>query len=174
MKKITLEPAAVTLYAGTDMSVEVKVTLEPENPFTGITWKAAREGIVEIEPGEDGTAILRPVARGKTAVTVTEPGGKKANVTVAVTSPVEQVELNASGKAKPGKTITVRTTLLPKTAGVKDVEWFVDTDESIASVNSKGQVSIAKDTPTGTVVTVTCKALGAPEPVSAELKIIVE
>ena len=47
-------------------------------------------------------------------------------------------------------------------------------DETVATVNQKGQVKIAKTAASGTVITVTCKALGAPEPVAATLALTVE
>lgn len=74
--KITAEPAEVFFYTGTDAQETVRAILDPDTvPPVGITWKLKKEGIAELTAGEDGTAVLKPVAAGKTAVTVTEPGG---------------------------------------------------------------------------------------------------
>ena len=70
--------------------------------------------------------------------------------------------------------MTVSAALEPKKAGSKNLEWSLDVDESVATVNAKGQVKIAKEAAAGTVITVTCKALGAPEPVIGTLQITVE
>ena len=43
----------------------------------------------------------------------------------------------------------------------------MDVDESIATITGNGQVRINKSAPVGTVITVTCTAEGAPEPVTA-------
>ena len=53
------------------------------------------------------------------------------------------------------------------------MEWSLDVDESIATF-SKGKLIISKEAPVGTVITVTCTALGAPEPVvrSVEIEIV--
>ena len=175
VKKMALEPKKLTLYAGDEAAAEVKLSMDPaEIPMVGLSWAASRDGIVELAPGENGTAAVKPLAKGNIRVSVAEPGGQKAAVQVNVVDPVEEVKLTVQGKAAPGKTVTVRAELLPKTTGVKDVEWSVSTDEAVASVNARGQVKIAKDVPSGTVITVTCRALGAPELVTASVDITVE
>ena len=71
------------------------------------------------------------------------------------------------GNVKPGGSVTVTAVLQPKTAGNKNVEWSLDVGEDIATIDAKGKVKISKDAASGTKITVTCKALGAPEPVTA-------
>ena len=68
------------------------------------------------------------------------------------------------------RTVTVKETLAPKQAGNKNVEWTLDVGEDIATV-AKGKVKIAKTAAAGTVITVTCTALGAPEPVVRTVQI---
>jgi hypothetical protein len=104
-------------------------------------------------------------------VTVAEPGGKKAKLKITVADPVTAVELSAKGKTAPGGTVTVTAKLTPKKPGNAALEWSLDTTEDIATINAKGQVKIAKTAPAGTVITVTCKALGAPEPVETKIQI---
>ena len=82
----------------------------------------------------------------------------------------EDMTLEAKGKPVPGGTVTVKETLVPKQAGNKNVEWTLDVGEDIATV-AKGKVKIAKTAPAGTVITVTCTALGAPEPVVRTVQI---
>lgn len=175
VKKISVEPAELFFYVGTEASAEVKAVLDPDTvPPLGVTWTPAKAGIVEITPNEEtGTAAFKPLAAGKTTVAVKEPGGKNAKLTVSVVDPVTGLELAVSGKPKPGATVTVKETLQPKTAGNKNVEWTLDVSEDIATV-SKGKVKISKDAPAGTVITVTCTAVGAPEPVIATAQITVE
>lgn len=164
VKKLAVEPAEIFFYTGTEASETVKAVLDPDTvPPLGITWTAAKEGIVEITPNtENGTAMIRPLAAGKVQVAVKEPGGKNAKLTVNVVAPVEDMTLEAKGKPVPGGTVTVKETLVPKQAGNKNVEWTLDVGEEIATV-AKGNVKIAKTAPVGTVITVTCTALGAPE-----------
>lgn len=172
VKKLAVEPAEIFFYTGTEASETVKAVLDPDTvPPLGITWTAAKEGIVEITPdAENGTAVIRPLAAGKAQIAVKEPGGKNAKLTVNVVAPVEDMTLEAKGKPVPGGTVTVKETLVPKQAGNKNVEWTLDVGEDIATV-AKGKVKIAKTAPAGTVITVTCTALGAPEPVVRTVQI---
>lgn len=173
-KKIEADTKEVFLYAGTEQAVTVKPVLTPDSiPPRGITWSLKDQGVAALTPGEDGAAVFRPLSAGKTTATVTEPGGKKADVKVTVTDPVTDVELTVSGKPKAGGTVTVKAATLPKSAGNKDVEWSLDVGEDIATVK-KGAVKIQKGVPAGTVITVTCTAAGAPEPVVKTVQIVVE
>ena len=175
VKKVSTDPAEVFLYEGSDATVTVLAVLDPDTvPLTGITWTLKKEGIAEMNAADDGTATFKAQAAGKTQVTVKEPGGKSAVLKVNVVEPVTEVTLSAKGKAAPGKTVTVSAALEPKKAGNKNLEWSLDVDETVATINAKGQVKIAREAAAGTVITVTCKALGAPEPVVSALQITVE
>ncbi len=168
VKGITADPAELFLYVGTEEPQTMKVSLEPASvPPVGLTWTPAKKDIVEITEAEDGVVSIKPLKAGKTDITVKEPGGKSAKVKVNVVDPVESVELAVKGKAKAGGKVNIAATLAPKTAGNKAVEYSLDVGEDIATINEKGQLSISKDAPSGTKITVTCTALGAPAPVTA-------
>ena len=172
VKRVSVEPAELFFYVGTDTQQEVKAILSPDTvPPQGITWKPSKKDIVEIVPNdENGTAVFRPLAPGKISVAVREPGGKNARLTVNVMEPVQGVELAVKGRPKPGSTVTVTYTITPKKAGNKNVEWSLDVGEDIATI-SKGRLKISKEAPVGTVITVTCTALGAPEPVVSGIQV---
>ena len=166
--QIVTEPAELFFYVGKEDAQTVKAILTPDTvPLTGITWTPAKQGIVEITEAGDGTISVKPLAAGKTAITVKEPGGKSVKLNVSVVDPVESVELTVKGKAKAGGAVNVTAALLPKTAGNKNVEWSLNVGEDVATINAKGQVKISKEAASGTKITVTCKALGAPEPIVA-------
>lgn len=170
--QIAVEPAELFFYVGTDDAQTVRAILTPDTvPLTGITWTPAKAGIVEIEETGDGTVSVRPLAAGKTVIAVKEPGGKNAKLAVNVVDPVESVELTLKGNAKAGGTVSVNATLQPKTAGNKNLEWSLDVGEDVATIDTKGKVKISKEAASGTKITVTCKALGAPEPVVATIEI---
>jgi hypothetical protein len=149
--------------------------MEPATvPAVGLTWSAGKKEIVEITAADDGTAEIRPLKAGKVTVTVKAPGGKSAKLNVNTVEPVTGLELAVKGAAKPGKTVTVSAALEPKNAGNKALEWSVDVGEDVAAITQKGQVKIAKTAEAGTVITVTCRALGAPEPIEKTIEITVE
>ena len=134
-------------------------------PPVGLIWTPAKKDIVEITPVEDGVVSIKPLKAGKTDIAVKEPGGKNAKLTVNVVAPVESVELKVNGKPKAGGKVTVAATLAPKNVGNKAVQWSLDVGEDIATINEKGQLTIGKEVASGTKITVTCTALGAPAPV---------
>ena len=176
VRGVILDTKEVYLYTGSDMEVTVKATMKSANsvPPVGLTWTMNKKGIAEMDIIEDGTAVFRPIKAGKIQVTVKELGGKNAIMKINVVDPVTGLTL-ARGKTKPapGKTVTITATLEPKKVENKKLEWSVD-NETVATINNKGQVKIAKDAEPGTVITVTCKALGAPEPIVAQLQLTVE
>ena len=170
--KITIEPASVFFYTGTDTPQMVRAVIEPETiPPAGLEWKLKKEGVVEISDSNDGTATLTPVETGKTILTVTDPNGKRAEADIRVVEPVTALTLTMKGKTKPGAVVTFSPVFEPASAGNKEVEWTLNVGAEIASISSKGQVKISKDAPVGTKITITCKALGAPEPVSVSAEI---
>ena len=171
IRAVAVEPAELTFYAGTDTPQTVKVTLDPPVSAKGVSWIPSREGIVEITASGDGEVSVKPLAAGKITIAAKEPGGRNAKVNVNVVEPVAGLTLTAKGAAKPGGTVTVAAAIEPKQAGNKAVEWSLDVGEDIAAVNAKGQVKISKEAPAGTKITVTCTALGAPEPVTATIEI---
>lgn len=171
ISSIVLDKEELLFYEGTNTPETVKVTLEPETvPPIGLTWKAQKEGIVEIIPNDDGTASLKPLSAGKTVITIIQPSGKKARLNVSVIVPVEQINLALSGKQIPGGKVSVKETLIPKNIGNKKVEWALNVDENVATINEKGQITISKEVAAGTKIVVTCKALGAPKPVVATVE----
>ena len=64
--------------------------------------------------------------------------------------------------------------LEPKKVGNKKVQWSIDADESIATIKPNGQLKIAKGTPSGTVITLTCTAEGAATPLVETKTVTVE
>ena len=169
--RITPDRSELFLYAGTDAPETVKVSLVPEAaPPIGITWTARRSEIVSITPGNDGSAVFRPITPGSTPVTIAAPSGKTARLNVRVVEPVQQVELAFSGQPFPGAKVAVKAALLPQVAGNKQLEWSLDVDAGVASVNDRGIIAISSQAAPGTKIVVTCKALGAPDPVVSTLK----
>ena len=173
VSKVVLDPAELFFYVGTEDPQTVKASLEPATvPPVGMTWTPAKKD-VEITLVEDGTVSIKPLKAGKTDIAVKEPGGKNAKLTANVIVPVESVELKANGAAKAGGKVKIAATLAPKNVGNKAVQWSVDVGEDIAKIDGKGQLTISKETPSGTKITVTCTAIGAPTPVIETMEIYI-
>ena len=111
---------------------------------------------------------------GNNSATVIAPDGAKGLVRIRTVSPVESIALERKGSAVPGKKVTYKVKFEPDKGILKDVEWSIDVGEDVAVINEKGEIAINPETVPGTVITVTCKALGAPEPVIGSDEMIVE
>ena len=175
--KIAADPKEVFFYLGTPASQTVRAVLDPETvPVDLLSWSIPKEDLVTLTPGTDGTAVIATAAekKGKAVVTLNEAGGRSTQIRVTILEPVTELELKLKGTPKQGGAVTVQNVITPASAGNKTLEWSLDVDDSIATINDKGQVKIKKDVPAGTKITVTCKAIGAPEPIVRTLEIVTE
>ena len=164
---VKVSPNRLIMYLAEGSEATVQASMIPDNiPPVGLTWSVSPRKTVEIVPGDDGMAVIRPLASGKATVTVTGLGGKKAQLQIRIVEPVTDISLSIGGTPRPGGKVRVIWSLIPKGAGVKDVSWSLDVDSSIATISRSGNVTISPDAPSGTMITVTCNAYGAPEPVS--------
>ena len=171
---ISVEPDAVTFFAGDKQSALLKAAMDPTSvPPIGLNWSVNKKDLIEITDNGNGTATVRPLMSGKGTLTVREPGGKYATVKITVLQPVQALELTQKGKPKPGNVVVFTAKLTPYNAGDRTVEWSVDVDESIAVLTNRGRLRISKDAPIGTVIHVTCTAIGAPEPLTASAEVTV-
>ncbi len=174
LKGLSADPAELVFYTGSFHPTTLSVTADPAVlTLEGCAFSVSKAGIVELTDNGDGTAVVSPVAPGKTDI-VARADGKTLKIKVLVADPVTAVEITCKGKNVPGGTIDFSGRLTPARPAVPDVLWSVDADESIAVISEKGRLKISKDAPAGTVITVTCTALGAPEPVSSACEITVE
>ena len=172
MNSIAVEPAAIQLYTGATTPVNIRAVPDPVVvPATGISWTASKKGVVEIIAGEeDGTVGILPLKAGETLITVTEPGGKTARVSVNVLRSVDDILLSVNGEGRPGSTVTLRASIEPKILWDTPLKWSVDVGEDIATIE-RGTLRISKDAPAGTVITVSCIAESAAEPVVKTVQI---
>ena len=176
VKGVTLDTKEIYLYTGSEQEVTVRAEMKTAYgvPPIGLTWTMNKKDIAEMRVVEDGAAAFKAIKAGKVQVTVKELSGKSAIMKVNVVEAVTGLTLTAKGKAAPGRTVSISAAIEPKKAGNKALEWSCDAAETVATINGKGQLKIAKDAESGTVITVTCRALGAPEPVSAQIQVTVE
>lgn len=174
IRKLGAEPQAIEMYMNSGDSATVRILPEPAFIPEGLEWTVSPRKIAEVIPGADGTATVKALEAGKGTLTVKEPGGKTATVKVSVVQPVESIQLSATGRPLRGGTVKMAASLKPGNAGNRKVTWSLDVGKDIATINEYGRLRITGEAPVGTVITVTCTALGAKEPVVETMQITVE
>ena len=120
------------------------------------------------------TAKIKALTACKTSVTVTEPSGWHVRLPVSVIEPVTSVKLSVTSKAYVGGKCWIIAEFEPAKPENAAVEWTLNVGEDVATINRMGLLSVSKNVPKGTLITVYCKALGAPEPVIGSIDLITE
>lgn len=136
--KLTAVASAPAIAVGEQMTLTAEVT--PENATVkAVTWKSENEKIASVTP----EGVVTGLAKGNARIVGTALDGSKirVNTSVKVVQKAEEITFqNAEVTLDTGKTVQLRATVLPKTTDDKTVTWS-SSDESIASVDSKGKVT---------------------------------
>lgn len=155
--KITvIEPVIRIDLNKTNMTLDIaesktlKATIKPKNATNkDVTWRSSNSMVARVSQSGKVTA-LKP---GTVTITCISDDGVKATCKVTCVIGVESVELNKSSLTlKKGAKKTLRATIEPTNATIKDVKWY-SSDKSIATVDKNGRVTAVKK---GTAV-ITCK-----------------
>ena len=175
-RKISIIPEQAYYLRGTEIPVVLKAEIFPETiPPKGLVWATSLPEVSEVLSEEDGTGLVRLTGDARElTVTVTDPNGKTAKAIIRAVDPVTGLEISSRGAARPGRTMTFRAVLEPKSGVDARVEWSLDVDEEIAVIGQDGVLTVSRNAQPGTEITVICKALGAAEPIVAEERLTVE
>ena len=143
---IVLDKQSVNLQIGEQTALVATVT--PAEKQAALTWLSTDESVATVKDG-----VITAVAKG-TATIYALIGEVEASCDVSVTdSPVKSITLDKTELALfVGDTATLTATVEPESAAALAIDWF-SSNEEIASVNSKGEVTAIK---AGTV-TITAK-----------------
>lgn len=177
IRKLYTDATELFLYTGTDVSATLKAIVEPEEALADdLVWTLDKKGLINMTVKDPATVEIRPAASGSgvTNIMVSEPGGWHARIAVTVAEPVKAVTVNVRNRAKPTETVPATVEFEPKGPGNTKVEWSLDVGEDTAAIDRLGYVRIRKGVQAGTVITVICKALGAPDPVIGTATITIE
>ena len=167
--ELTVEPEAIYWFKGMEKQpVTLKATIEPEGiPLELLSWTPNNGQTLEVTAGKEGTAIVTGTGDATNSVKVTVPDGTIKVVPVKTVTAVESLELKRSGDPKPGGKVSYTAVLFPSKDIAGTLKWSLNAGEEVAQINEKAVVLISPDAAPGTVITVTCQAIGAPEPVIA-------
>ena len=161
--------------------MRVKALAEPADTllilknYSNLSWSLSRQDLAVLDVLEDGTAVLTPEKPGTVVLTAKDAvSGRSARMNVRILTPVTAVEITGPDTVAPGKSGIYRAMLTPKNPGDRKVTWSVDQVETIAKISPNGQLTVMKETPTGTVITVTCQAQGSAQERIARKQITVK
>jgi len=148
---VTISSKTLTLDINTSGALTASVL--PANANNqNILWTSSNTKVATV----DQNGLVTAIAKGTATITATSVDGKKtATCKVTVKIPVTSVTLNyTTYTLKVGANVTLRATVLPTTADIKNVTWSSN-NITVATVNSSGKVvAKAKGTATITVTTV--------------------
>ena len=172
---IRTDAKEVSLWLGDGEKGKIQATPAPEGfPTEWLSFEMEDEQIARVTPMGEGTAEIEGLRQGRTTLRISEPGGRSTGVTVRVKQPVELLDFEVRGNARPGKTLNLKARIYPEDAAEKEVVWSTDADKAIVTLKKDGSMKISKKALPGTEITITCTAKGAPEELVCSKKIIVE
>lgn len=167
---INEKQASVLVGASPELArFQLTCTVTPENAlWKDVVWTSSNEEIATV----DENGVVSAVAPGKVTITASSAqprSNKSAKVGVTVGQAVTGIETDPTAiTIAVKKTVKVKTTVSPKNANGKKLEWSSENEE-IATVNANGQIT-GKSVGT---TTVTVKATDGSE-VSAVIQVNVE
>lgn len=141
-KKIILNESAIRVKKGTSYKW-LKVTFTPENTtIKTLKWTTGNKKIATV----NNKGVITAKGIGKTTVTVTSAGGKKAAVNVTVTKDdikTTKLSLPSRQKLYVGDSLTLVPEFTPVNATNQKVKWK-SSDEQVAVISAKGVVTALK------------------------------
>ena len=150
VSSVTLSQKTLTLTE--DETATLKATVLPSDASDkNVTWSTSNQYVATV----DNNGVVTAHLAGNATITAS-CGGKQATCSVTVKAKiisVESVEISKTSlKLNVGDKATLSATVLPSNANDKSITWASD-DSSIASVNSKGEVTALKEGTTTITVT---------------------
>lgn len=126
-------------------SFQIKATVLPDNATDPtVVWSSSDAAVATVD--SDGTVTAAGV--GEAVITVTAADGSEVSATCRVTvNPVlvESISLDPDAwSGVEGDKFSIKAIVMPEDADNKTLEWSSD-DESVATVDSKGVVSVVKE-----------------------------
>ncbi|MBR5578735.1 MAG: S8 family serine peptidase, partial [Lachnospiraceae bacterium] len=138
----------ITVPVGEEVGIPVEVYYKDNSlaQSNQLNWRAEKEGILHVRE-EEGRLFLQGIKKGKSKVigTATDGHGKQFLLAVTVNQQVEQIEITGYATLAVGKSITLKSKVIPEDANNKAVAWSVLEGENLVfrgiSVSSSGKVT---------------------------------
>ncbi|MDF2567024.1 MAG: Ig-like surface protein, partial [Oscillospiraceae bacterium] len=134
---VTLNKTNESLKVGATLALVA--TIAPDNATNkNVNWFTSNEKVATV----DANGNVKAIGNGTATITaITASGTKIAKCTVAVTTPVTSVKLNATtATINKGSSQNLTATINPSTASNKEVQW-TSGNKNVATVDSNGKVT---------------------------------
>ncbi len=138
IKELTLDTTSIDNLLPTQTRTLI-ATINPSDTTedTTITWSSSNESVATVKDG-----VITAVAAGTTTITASTVSGKSAICTVKVLIPITDVIISSSDLTlSKGSSETLSVTILPDDAEENKTITWSSSNESVATVNSKGVVT---------------------------------
>lgn len=159
-RRITVKPGAPVAFLGKE-PLTVRAVTSPIGLQRTLIWRVKDSSIAKVKKNEDGTATVIPLKSGTTYLTAKSGNGAAARVKLTVAKPVSKITISGDSAVRKGSSIDLKAKLFPKPIRAMGVSWSVDVDGSMASIDSRGRLTVSKKCPVGTVITVSCWIKGS-------------
>lgn len=137
--QVNLSTPKTEVHIGTSVQLNVEI-LPNEAENKNVTFSSSDDDIARV----DQNGLVTGLKVGYVTITVTTEDGQYSDfVNLAITNPVEDIVLNTTYAISGEPTYSIGYQIMPSNATNKNVNFEVD-DETIATVNSLGQVSFLK------------------------------
>ena len=136
--RLSLEPRNPVVSKGEKISLSATV-LPEDASIQDIAWTSSKEEIATV----DADGVVTGVEKGNVRIVATalDGGNIRANISVRVTQPAEEIVLDKTElTVDVGRSSVLRGTVLPKNTDDKHVTWS-SSDESVATVDGRGRVT---------------------------------
>ncbi len=139
---VSISKSEVSLNGGKTMTLSATVTTTDGETYNDVEWTSGDTNIATV----DQNGVVTAKYPGKVVIKATALDGtyQGATCVVTVVQGATGVELTETATVSVGDKITLIAKVLPEYASNKDVTWS-SSDESIATVNSKGVVTGKKE-----------------------------
>ena len=163
ISKISLRETAITINKGSTGYVTIDKLLQADGTDRttlylqtfGVKWTSSNEKVVQVTSSTNlRKGLITAVGPGTANITCTilDGSNKKITCKVTVKQPVEELYQDTElCYVLPGKSVSVKPTVLPKNASNKTMTWkLISSDHAGITLNEKnGKVTVAKNVPVG-------------------------
>lgn len=129
----------VDLLAGTNPTLQLTAVCKPMDASQQVQWTSSNPAVATV----DAKGLVTAHRGGSTVITAsaTDGSGKYAAITIDVVKAVRELTIQGANRVASGSSIALTVSVQPEDATHPAVNWYVDCDPAIATINADGVLS---------------------------------